>query len=111
MSGPRRKQRDREGQHTATPNIQEELAARRSWQPGGARSSQEQIAAKGCLVAEEEIQSDRRFNVHQRRSFHSLPQVAPGRKCSQGKQLGRAAMSSQEQLEVAAMSGSDERQR
>ncbi|GFH06821.1 hypothetical protein HaLaN_01523, partial [Haematococcus lacustris] len=26
--------------------IQEELAARRSWQPGGARSSQEQIAAK-----------------------------------------------------------------
>ncbi|GFH23838.1 hypothetical protein HaLaN_21524 [Haematococcus lacustris] len=58
--------------------------------------------------AEEEIQSDRRFNVHLRRSFHSLPSTGKV-KCSQGKQLGRAAMSSQEQ-QGAVGSGSDEQQ-
>ncbi|GFH30764.1 hypothetical protein HaLaN_29682, partial [Haematococcus lacustris] len=71
--------------------------------PPGARPAYTlcQVARERC----DDYQEIATFNWSlERRTSRKLEAM----KCSQGKQLGRAAKSSQEQFEVASISGSDE---
>ncbi|GFH33279.1 hypothetical protein HaLaN_32626 [Haematococcus lacustris] len=63
-----------------------------------------------CQVARERCDDHQEIATSQWSLERRTSRKLEAMKCSQGKQLGRAAKNGQEQLEAASVSGSDERQ-